>query len=134
MIKSISNDLSYTDLVLINTLYLRTSWTEEFLEGATHKGTFHALSGEDIEKDFMNNQDHYLYYEDDSSKFVVLPMNGGIRAVFALGNAENVMENLNKATYETVNVTIPKFENETSFSNNELIDYLKAQGAEIAPT
>ena len=134
MIPSISNDLSYTELVLVNTLYLRTSWTNEFFEGATHKGTFHALSGDDIEKDFMNNQDHYLYYEDDSCKFVVLPMNGGIRAVFVLGDAENVMENLGKATYETVNVTIPKFENETSFSNNELIDYLKAQGAEIAFT
>lgn len=134
MIPSISNDLSYTDLVLINTLYLRTSWTEEFLEEATHEGTFHALGGEDVKKDFMNNQDHYLYYEDDESKFVVLPMNGGIRAVFILGDAENVMENLGKATYETVNVTIPKFENETSFSNNELIDYLKAQGAESAFT
>ena len=134
MIPSISSDLSTADLVLVNTLYLRTAWTNEFFEGATHKDIFHALSGEDIEKEFMNNEERYLYYEDEDSKFVVLPMNGGIQAVFVLGDASSVMENLNKATYETVNVTIPKFENETSFDNNELIDYLKARGAGSAFT
>ena len=92
------------------------------------------LTEEDIEKEFMNNEERYLYYEDEDSKFVVLPMNGGIQAVFVLGDASSVMENLNKATYETVNVTIPKFENETSFDNNELIDYLKARGAGSAFT
>lgn len=134
MIPSISNDLSEADLVLVNTLYLRTAWTTEFFEGATRDGIFHALNGEDVQKEFMNSEDHYLYYEDDNSKFVVLPMNDGIQAVFVLGDAKNVMENLNKATYETVNVTIPKFESETALNNNELIDYLIARGAGSAFT
>ena len=85
-------------------------------------------------KQIQTIDEYYDYYEDENCKFVVLPMNGGIKAVFVLGDASEVMNKLGEVTYQDVNVTIPKFENETSFENNELINYLKSQGVELAFT
>ena len=129
LIPSISNDLSYADLILVNTLYLRTSWVNDFFEPATQEGNFRTLSGETAKKDFMSQQDKFRYYEDKNGKFVVLPMNGGINAVFILGEVDDVVSKIANASIEEVAVKLPKFELETSFSENQLIDFCKARGA-----
>ena len=59
-------------------------------------------------------------------------MQGGINALFILGDPENAMEKLRSASVETVDVTLPKFETETSLSGDELIRFCKARGAELA--
>ncbi len=130
LIPSISDDLSEVDLVLANALYLRSSWLDSFSEGATEEGDFHTLDGKTVKKDFMHQQERFKYYEDENGKFVVLPMNGGVNAVFSIGNVSDIMSKLDEASYEEVAVTLPKFETETSLSNNELVDYLKFRGAE----
>ncbi len=134
LIPSISSDLSETDLVLANALYLRSSWLNSFSESATEEGDFNTLDGKTVKKDFMHQQESFKYYEDKDGKFVVLPMNGGINAVFSLGNVSDIMGKIDDASYEEVAVAIPKFETETSFSNSELVDYLKFRGAETAFT
>ena len=134
LIPSISNDLSYADLILVNTLYLRTSWVNDFFEPATQEGDFKTLTGETVKKDFMSQQDKFRYYEDENGKFVVLPMNGGINAVFILGEVDDVASKIANASVEEVAVKLPKFESETSFSENQLIDFCVARGAEQAFT
>lgn len=134
LIPSISDDLSYADLVLVNTLYLRTAWVNEFYEFATKEGDFKTLSGDTVKKDFMNRQDSFRYYEDDNGKFVVLPMNGEINAVFILGDVDDVVGKLANATYEEVAVKLPKFESETELTDNQLIDFCMARGAKQAFT
>ena len=134
LIPSISNDLSYADLVLVNTLYLRTSWVNDFYEYGTEEGDFKTFSGNTVKKDFMSQQDSYRYYEDDKGKFVVLPMNGGINAVFILGEVDDIASKIANASVEEVAVKLPKFESETSFSENQLIDFCVARGAEQAFT
>ena len=134
LIPSISNDLSYADLILVNTLYLRTSWVNDFFELATQEDDFKTLSGETVKKDFMNQQDKFRYYEDENGKFVVLPMNGGINAVFILGEVDDVVSKIPNASVEEVAVKLPKFESETTLSENQLIDFCKARGAEQAFT
>ena len=134
LIPSISNDLSYADLILVNTLYLRTSWINDFYEFATEEGDFKTLSGDLVKKDFMSQQDSFKYYEDENGKFVVLPMNGGINAVFILGDVDDVTEKIATASYEEVAVKLPKFESETALSDNQLIEFCKARGAEQAFT
>ena len=129
LIPSISSDLSYADLILVNTLYLRTSWVNDFFEPATQEGDFRTLSGKTAKKDFMSQQDKFRYYEDKNGKFVVLPMNGGINAVFILGEVDDVVSKIANASIEEVAVKLPKFESETSFSENQLIDFCKARGA-----
>ena len=82
----------------------------------------------------MNRQDSYRYYEDDKGKFVVLPMNGEINAVFILGDVDDVVEKLSNASYEEVAIKLPKFESETELTDNQLVDFCKARGAKLAFT
>jgi serpin B len=134
LIPSISDNLSLSDLVLVNTLYLRTAWSTAFEEYATQEGYFKTLSGNTVKKDFMHQQDSFRYYEDENGKFIILPMKGGINAVFILGDIDNVIEKMSEAAYEEVAVTIPKFETETSLSESQLVDFCIARGAETAFT
>lgn len=134
LIPYISNDLSYADLILVNTLYLRTSWVNDFYEYATEEGDFKTLSGETVKKDFMNQENKFKYYEDEKGKFVVLPMNGGINAVFIIGEVDDVIARMAEADSQQVQVKLPKFESETALSENQLIDFCKARGAEAAFT
>ena len=134
LIPSISSDLSPSDLVLVNTLYLRTAWATAFEEYATQESDFKTLSGDTVKKDFMHLQDSFRYYEDENGKFIILPMKGGINAVFILGDIDNVIEKMSEAAYEEVAVTIPKFETETSLSESQLVNFCIARGAETAFT
>ncbi len=134
LIPSISDDLSYADLILVNTIYLKTAWQNDFYEGATQEGDFKTISGDTVKKDFMRQQDRFKYYEDEKGKFVVLPMNGGINAVFILGDVNDVISKIPKASYEEVSVKLPKFETETSLSEHQLIDFCKDRGANKAFT
>jgi len=131
LIPSMSNDLSMADLLLVNTVYLRTSWMESFLEGATEEGDFTAFDGRTVRKEFMNRQDRYRYYEEENGKFVVLPMQGGINAVFILGDVEDVTGKLAEASYEETVVKLPKFEIETALDHGELIDFCRVRGCDL---
>ena len=132
LIPSISDNLSAADLILVNTLYLKTSWVTAFEEYATQEDDFTTISGATVKKEFMNQQDRFKYYEDENGKFVVLPMNGGINAVFILGDVDDITSKISEASYEEVAIKLPKFETETSLSENQLIDFCKARGA-ISP-
>ncbi|MBR3179013.1 MAG: hypothetical protein IKF49_05815 [Clostridia bacterium] len=132
LISKISNDLSASDLVLANTIYLRTAWMTEFDEYLTEEGAFTACDGRTVKKEFMYQRGEFAFYEDDETTLVCLPMQGGINALFILGDPENAMEKLRSASVETVDVTLPKFETETSLSGDELIRFCKARGAELA--
>ncbi len=134
LIPSISSDLSNANAVLVNTLYLKSSWFNCFEDYNTTSDTFTTISGEQVRKEFMNQTERFRFYEDDNGKLVVLPLQGGIDAIFVLGNIPDINEAVNKAEYEEVIVKLPKFDVETSFSQNEFIDYLKEAGAELAFT
>ena len=131
LIPEISGNMSDVAVVLVNTVYLRTSWLESFSDYFTTQDDFTTIDGSTVKKDFMQQTKSYRYYEDEKGKFVVLPMNGGINAVFILGEVDDIMGKLEDATYEEVDVKLPKFEIESSFSNNELIDYMVSQGATL---
>jgi len=132
MIPKLSDDLSESDLILANALYLRDSWVEAFEEGATKEDTFTTAKGEQVQKDFMEKTDKFLYYEDGDAKLVVLPMTGGLQAVFTLGEIDNLKDALSKAERTRVNVKLPKMDLDTSFTNKELVDFLKARGVDLA--
>ncbi|MCR4757289.1 MAG: hypothetical protein K5792_05765 [Butyrivibrio sp.] len=131
LIPEISGNMSNVAVALVNTVYLRTSWLESFSNYSTTQDDFTTIDGSTVKKDFMQQTKSYRYYEDEKGKFVVLPMNGGINAVFILGEVDDIMGKLEDATYEEVDIKLPKFEIESSFSNNELIDYMVSQGATL---
>ncbi len=131
LIPMISPDLSLADLILVNTLYLRTVWMESFFEEATEEGNFTAYDGRTVRKEFMRKQDRYRYYEEENGKLIVLPMKGGINAVFILGEIENVNDKLEQTSYEEVKVCLPKFEIETSLEKKELIRFCRTRGCDL---
>lgn len=134
LIPTISNDLSQVNAALINTLYLKSSWVNAFEKYATAQDTFTTVNGDKVQKEFMNQEDHFRFYEDANGKLVVLPLNGGVDAVFVLGEIEDVQDALSKASREDVIVKLPKFEVESAFAENEFIDFLQKRGAGLAFT
>ncbi len=134
LIPSISDDMSYVNAALINTLYLKSAWATPFEDYATEYDTFTTSKGKHVQKEFMNQQDRFSFYEDENGKLIVLPLNGGVNAIFVLGEIDDLQDALKKASYEEVTVKLPKFEVESSFSNNELVDFLQKLGAGLAFT
>ena len=134
LIPTISNDLSNANAVLVNTLYLKSGWINSFNDYLTAKGSFTTIKGEKVEKEFMEQQEKFRFYEDEDGKLIVLPLNGGMYAVFTLGEVKEISAALKKATFEDVIVKLPKFEVESSFSENEFIDFLQNRGAKLAFT
>ena len=134
LIPTISNDLSNANAVLVNTLYLKSGWVNSFSDYMTATGSFTTITGERVEKEFMEQQESFRFYEDKNGKLVVLPLNGGMYAVFTLGEVKDISDALKKASYEETIVKLPKFEIESSFSENEFISYLQKRGAELAFT
>ncbi len=132
LIPQISNDLSKANAVLVNTLYLKSGWVNAFNDYQTAKGQFTTASGDKTDKEFMEQQEDFWYYEDDDSKLVSLPLNGGLEMILVLGDNEDYLEALSNASFEEVHVKMPKFDVESSFTQNEFIDFLKEQGADLA--
>ena len=119
-------------VVLMNALYFKDAWVEGFDAARTREMDFHAADGSISKKDFMNTEANFRYYEDGSTKLVILPMKGGVSMAFVLGSTEGLGEKISQARTEKVNVTIPKMDLETSFSNGELIDFLAEYGVSDA--
>lgn len=135
MISKLLPDNYPTDMlavVLMNALYFKDAWENEFDKGATHEADFYARSGQTVRKEFMSNTDHYSYYEDKDTKLVILPMKGGIYMAFVLGSQDGLSEKIAKADFENVKVTIPKIDLETDLSGGELVDFLKDSGVKLA--
>lgn len=128
----VDSSIKDANTVLVNTLYMKSSWLNPFQDYATKKATFHTYDGKSIEKDFMNQKESFKYYEDSNTKAIVMPMEGGINMVFVLGDDNDIFSKLDKASYEDVKASIPKFEVETSFNNKELIKYLAQKGVVLA--
>ncbi|WP_026657566.1 serpin family protein [Butyrivibrio sp. AC2005] len=132
LIPSLSDDLSGADMVLVNTLYLKSSWIREFEKAATEEGDFMSYDGCCIKKEFMDQTDHFKYFEDDKTKILVMTMNGGIDVMYVLGDSSDFQGKLSKATMQKVHVKVPKFTTETSFDKRELVKYLQGKGAKTA--
>ena len=119
-------------VILMNALYFKDNWLHEFHREGTEEGDFHKADGTVVTKEFMHQMNHFSYYKDDATELVVLPMKGGVNMVFVLGDTKDLAEKINKADYRRVDVTIPKMDLETSFSQGEFSDFLKAKGVSLA--
>lgn len=132
MIPVISDDMSRAAAVLVNALYLRTSWLNVFEEYYTEKGEFSCADGSKTEKEFMEQTEEFAYYEANGTKIVVLPMKGDKYFVCVMGNCEDPLSLVEQAGYERVHVKLPKLEIESSYKDSELVEYLVSRGVEKA--
>lgn len=123
------NDLG---AVLVNTVYLKSSWFEEF-SVSSNPMKFTDISNNIIEKESINKTDKFAYYKDDDSELVIVPLNGGANIAYVLGSRENISEKINKAEKKKeIYVEVPKIEMETTFDKKELVNYLQANGVKEA--
>lgn len=126
MIPSIVNDASQSAAVLVNALYLKTKWAEPY--NPSPVTDFTTVTGNTVQKEFITRTEKNRYYADDDCQLVVLPLQGGIEMVLVLGDGTNLAEKLSKAEYRKTQVTLPKFEVESSFDKKELVKCLQAMG------
>lgn len=124
----VGDNVKDSNIVLVNTLYLKDSWSDEFNEDATVEKDFTTIDGETVKKDFMCRQDDYYFYEDGDSKVLIIPTQSNIYVAFVLGDNSNIAEKISKTTYEDTIVELPKMDIESSLENGFIVDYLKSLG------
>ncbi len=131
LIPTIADDLSDKTAVLVNTVYLKTAWFNEFEDFMTEEGDFTTITGDKVKKDFMYQTHRYSYYEDEKGKLVVIPMFGNIDAIFVLGEIDDVKAAIEKATTTEVEVKLPKLDLDSEFGTEQLVGFLKDSGAQL---
>ena len=127
-------DTSELAVILMNALYFKDSWINEFYEGATKEGDFTTKTGSVTKKEFMNQEDFFRYYKDDATELVILPMKGNVEMAFVFGDTTKLAEKISKAQQRRVDVKIPKMDLETSLEEGELVHFLKECGVHLAFT
>jgi len=131
-----------TRLVLTNAIYFNAAWELPFNEDATSDGTFHLLNGDEVVVPMMRQTESFGYTEGDNCQAVELPYDGHELSMVILlpqsgrfddSEASLDLERLNailgKLELRQVNLTMPRFEFESSFS---LKDTLAAMGMPVA--
>lgn len=102
---------------LINAVYFKAAWADEFDKSATKPDTFHNYDGENKTVDFMNQTDNYGYYKDDNVNMVRIPYISNKAAMYISvddGNIDNYDYYINKLENTYLDISMPKFKIEYS--------------------
>ena len=131
-----------TRLVLTNAIYFDAAWEYPFSGDKTSNGTFNLLDGSTVSVPMMNNEASYGYTKGNGYQAVELPYSGdqiamdiimpdaGNFTAFESGmTADSVSGIINNLQVKSLNLTMPKFNFDSSFS---LKDALSALGMPIA--
>lgn len=137
--------------MLVNAVYFKGAWENEFMEGATAKDTFHNADGSTSETDFMHDTGWYSYCNADGSQIIELPYKNRAEKISENGdflgveqyddldismyvilsdNAVNPQSLIlsakaaDKFEHTYVNLSMPKFEFDYSTSLNDILKQL----------
>jgi serpin B len=121
------NDL--TRLVLTNAIYFNAAWAFPFSKEATSDGAFHLLNGEEVMVPMMRQTESFGYAEGDSYQAIELPYDGNELSMVILlpqsGQFDTFESSLDlpklsgilgELEHKQVDLTMPKFEFESSFA------------------
>ena len=133
-----------TRLVLTNAIYFNAAWQHKFDEGATSDGAFNLLDGKKVTVPMMRQSESFPYTEGNGYKAIELPYDGGQLSMVILvpdtGQFKDFEDTLDTKSVATivdnlgrkqVNLTMPKFEFDSSFG---LKDALTTLGMGVAFT
>lgn len=130
---------SSTVLVLTNAIYFSASWHYPFDEKLTQDGTFHLLDGTEVTVPMMHQHEVFNYAEGDGYQAVELPYRGKDRFSWELSmvillpeagrleeferslDATRVAAIISELERKPVNLTMPKFRYDSSFSLRETL-------------
>ncbi len=125
--------------LLVNAVYFKASWQNEFNKGATYKDTFHGKAG-DREEDFMRRTGYMNAFYNDGLKILELPyknrgedINISMYVLMGDGRVTDVDSLISDGGLkrEYVALYLPKFETETTLN---LTDTLKSLGMKVSFT
>lgn len=120
---------------LVNTIYFKGSFENQFDTANTKKDTFTDRNGNKSEIDFMNQTKHFCYYENDGVQMLKMNYSGRDIAMYILLNDDDkdvdINDIISKMEYKKVSVSMPKFKTEFTKS---FVDVLKQMGINIAFT
>ena len=125
-------------MILINALYFKGVWKEEFDEKMTNKSTFTKADGTTQEVDMMFQKDSFNYAETDNYKVAELPYGNGTYSMVAILPNEGVelrdvlkkldapvWDELNKSMSEQkINLYVPRFKLNYSVKLNDVLKSL----------
>jgi serine protease inhibitor len=132
-----------TFMILINSLYFKDNWSEQFNERATKSEKFILSDGKEINVPMMKDErgvpyladENFtaikLYYDNtNTSMYILLPVKSIDIDTFIQSMDNNKMEKyIEKFKYTEANIQIPKFKFEYE---KELVDILKSLGMKAA--
>ena len=130
-------------LFLINAIYFKGTWQEEFDPSETREGPFHLANGDVKQVPMMRQEREYPYYRGENFQAIRLAYGDGQTGMYIFlpdreSDLNNFLENLNAESWENwmsqfheqdVSLVMPKFKLEYE---KELNDTLKALGMGIA--
>lgn len=129
LIPNISNDLSGCAAALVNAVYLKSSWVDEFSKYMTEPEDFTDINDNVTRRDMMKAKGRYRFFEGRGTKLVSIPLNGGLSFVAVLGDASDWLADYDAAEYTDVDLWIPKLDTESSFGRKALVQFLMDRGA-----
>ena len=135
-IKNLINDPNFLG-ALVNTLYFKGEWANQFDDYLTEKDMFTDINGTEVEKEFMNKTARFNYYEDGTMQMLKMPYKDLKTSMYIAIPKTDAELDFNKAianmTSKKINLTIPKFKVEYSITLNEVLQQMgieKAFGGE----
>ncbi len=145
MIKKVATEKNVdplTKLVLINTIYFKDSWKNEFNEKENYDDSFYCYDGNTEKVTYMKTKKAFNFYEDkegliielpyqnENYSFVALmPKHDNIYKYIANGKQASLRDKLKKMRKQDIEIHLPKFEIEGDY---ELKRMLKDLGLEKA--
>jgi len=123
---------------LMNTVYFKGAWINEFSESATKEEPFFKTETDKTMVNMMHMTHNFSYYEDEVCQMTSLPYYGGSSLVLVLpkGNLNDFVSNLKyddfqkmihseQNQWQSLDLSLPKFDYEV---HNELNDLLTEKG------
>lgn len=125
-----------TFFVLLNTLYFKSTWYEQFDSNSTKLKTFYGISSNRNENMMHHFEVSFKYYESPNVQVLSLPyktpkftfcvvLPKDKKSKPPILNSEELKAYIENMKYESVNVTLPKFTQETEL---DLVPFFKSLG------
>lgn len=148
-IPSIINDSDFW-AALVNAIYFKGAWENDFWKSATKPDTFTSANGKETQIDFMQQTEHFGYFKSDNAEIVKMPYktnfytedeNGNVErenlndlnvSMYLIMSKSTDVENiLNKAElkYERLKLHVPKFKIEYNTELNNILQRLDMNNA-----
>jgi serpin B len=131
-----------TRLVLTNAIYFNAAWESQFTKQATTAGTFHKLDGQTITAKMMRQTKSFKYAETGDCQAIELPYEGQELSMIVILPKENGFNDFSKTLstqklgsllgamkIRQVNLSMPKFKTEASFSLKQSLTSLGMSNA-----